>query len=166
MLSCRNGRDTQTFLFPKQVESQQIKDKITADKYITPSKLVFLVNKNPFFLKNKLVIESCLENVGEEFILIVNPYGDEFPFGGTNPFLISFSRSNEHIHYMGQLYPPAPPLPIEIIVPSKSKIIFVAEIPLDLYSWIGIPEVVLDWAFYYYNEPYPKGSINIKLPKN
>jgi hypothetical protein len=154
-----------TVIFPDHVACHPISDEAAESKYSVPDNLGFTVHQSPIVKKAHLIVEAELENAGKEFALIVNPYGGEYPYGGTNPFRVSFSQSNQDvIEYVGPQSPPEPPLPMEIVVPADSRMSFVSEISLKLFRWHGTPEVLLDWAFYYYGEPYPKGTLGIVLP--
>ena len=162
-----------TLIFPKQVKFHAVKDINEAEKKSgAPRNMEFIVHDTPIikgiFRSKTLVVKSELVNEGDDFNLIVSPVGGEFPYGGTNPFRIAFAQSSRStiVKYTGPMFPPVPPLPMEIFVPGKSRMIFHAEIPLDLYEWEGAPEVSLDWAFYYFGEAnHPKGTIKVVLPK-
>ena len=154
-----------SLLFPEEVESQLINHEKAEKTFLAPNHFNFTVHPNPLFRNNKLIMKSELENYGGKFILIVNPLGGAFPYGGTNPFGISFSRSfQDTVKYVGPRFPPEPPSPMEIMIHEKSKIIFFSDIPLGLYEWQGKPEVSFDWAFYFYKEPYLRGTLKVILP--
>ncbi len=104
----------------------------------------------------------ALINHGKQFDLIVNPSGGEFPYGGTNPFSISFS--SDLVKHTESSYPPEPPLPMKMVIPANSRVIFTGNIPLSYYNWSGTPKVKVNWQFFYYEEPYPKGIFTITLP--
>ncbi len=166
LIGCKTEGGMKSLLFPNQVEFKVINHKEAEKIFLVPHNVNFVVHRNPIFKNNKLIVKSSLENHGDKFILVVNPYGGEFPCGGTTPFRISFSQSGESmIKYVGPRFSPEPPSPMEIVVPAKSKIIFIADMPLDLYEWEGAPEVLIDWAFYYFKEPYLKGTFRVILPK-
>ncbi len=151
--------------FPADVGFQSISSNNEAEGLFTPPKHLRVSVKQPVVRDSAIIItEAELLNEGDEFVLVVNPYGGAFPYGGTNPFRIFFA-SPDVPKYSGRLYPPSPPLPLAITVPARSSIVFEATIDLDNYTWEGTPEVVLYWAFYYLKAPYPEGELKIQLPK-
>jgi len=151
--------------FPEQVKHENVTDDVAKNNYVAPENFKFIILRNEI-INNNLVAQLELANTGDDFLLIVNPYGGEFPYGGTSPFSVDISPSNGNtIKYVGQLYPPAPPMSMQIDVEANSKLIFLAKIPLDKYVWQGTPEILLNWTFYYYQEPYPKGTIKLVLPE-
>lgn len=164
--SCITGGNMKTLIFPKQVKFHTINDKEAEKKYVRPKNLKFMVRDNPIIKGKKLIITSELINEGDNFNLIVHPRGGEFPYGGTNPFLVRVSSSSEDmITYIGPTFPPEPPLPMEIFVPAKSHIIFKGQIALDYYQWKGSPKILVDWYFCYYKEPFLEGTIEVNLPE-
>jgi hypothetical protein len=95
--------------------------------------------------------------------IVVSPVGGDFPYGGQSPFFLSFARGAP-VTYSGQLSPPEPPLPMQIVLPAGRPVVFRAEIELSRYTWTGAPEVELDWGFVVYGSDYPKGTIKVRLP--
>lgn len=151
------------YLFPAEVQFRNIgTNEEAATLFTLPARLRVSV-KQPVVRDNAVIAEAELVNEGSEFVLVVNPYGGAFPYGGTNPFSISFA-SSDVVKYSGQLYPPCPPMPLAITVPARSSTVFSARIDLDNYTWEGRPEVDLAWAFYYLKAPYPEGMLKIVLP--
>ncbi len=158
------GADMKKYLFPADIKFQTIRSDEDADRLFTPPSRLHVSVKQPVIRDNVIIAEAELVNEGDQFVLVVNPYGGAFPYGGTSPFRISFG-SPDVLKYSGQLYPPSPPMPLAITVPARSSAVFQAEINLDDYSWEGTPDAVIDWAFYYLKAPYPKGKLKIVLPK-
>ena len=151
------------YVFPEEVQVQFVSDAEAKSEYRVPENLSFKVNETPTFSGTKSMIRLELTNHGPGFNLIVNPVGGDFPNGGTNPFHIHFASTA--VTYIGPSYPPEPPLPMRIVIPAHSKIVFWGEIPLDEYSWRRAPFVAIKWAFCFLKEPYPEGSITVQLPE-
>ena len=78
--------------------------------------------------------------------IVVFPSGGAFPYGGTTPFTLRFNAASP-VKYTGQLFPPAPPLPMHIDFPPMTEVRFEAIVGLKPWSWADDPEVSLDWGF-------------------
>jgi len=163
-----------TIEFPYEVSfklihgnEKETSELIAKKKFNSPAQLDIDVPKNPKFSYNKLILEACLSNNSkDDFLLIVMPTGGAAPYGGNNPFHVSFTEeSYNSIKYVGEEYPPEPPLPMEILIPGLTTIKFTGEIDLRKYEYRGEPTIEINWLFHYYLEPFPKGSISITLPK-
>lgn len=119
--------------------------------------------------KKRISTTLIVTHKGEEPLeLIVLPCGGEpFPYGGSSPFLVQIDNSDEAtrsaIRYIGILYPPAPPPPVKLTIPAKSRTHFVSHLDLTSYEYQGSPEIKLNWYFCVYNGATIKGSFSVML---
>jgi len=113
----------------------------------------------------KVLGELVVENPTEKPIrVVVSPYGGAFPYGGASPFTLGLG-GEPAVKYTGQLFPPAPPRPMVIEFPARSKVLFPAEIALANYTWAGELEATLVWGFYFSKAPPVEGKIRVRLPR-
>lgn len=112
----------------------------------------------------RILGELVAENPTDKVLrVVVNPYGGAFPYGGTSPFTLGLG-GEPAVKYTGQLYPPAPPRPLLIEFPAKTRVRFTATIELQNYGWEGEPQVTLNWGFYFARKPV-EGKLALRLPK-
>lgn len=154
-----------------EIELLKLRDPkwLDDEKYQEPLQLEVKVLEAFRSSHDKILFDALLvNNSSREFLLLVSPVGAApAPFGGPSPFYISISSGalNEKIKYVGKLYPPAPPTPMEIKIPGNATVKFTAAIDLKDYEYKGSPELTLDWSFVYYKGGHPKGTLKVKLPK-
>jgi hypothetical protein len=114
-------------------------------------------------IDNVIIARMSVANPTDEVVsIVVNPFGGTFPYGGDSPFTLGFSRSGP-VTYAGELFPPAPPVPIHIDFPPQTEVTFEATIQLARWSWSGNPTVPLEWAFHFAAGPTPSGTLSVQL---
>jgi hypothetical protein len=166
ILSCysyskERRKDMKTLIFGKEISGETVHD-VSAKKFVVPAGLKFEVLGKPKISNNKIEMDGVLINQQSKGCEIF-----VFPESGYYPFSFTLIQ-NENIK-VKTVHPPlpqqAPPPPMKIVVPAMSQIIFKYSLDLSYYDYSGSPSVVIEWSFYYWNEPRPHGEFKITLPK-
>jgi hypothetical protein len=153
--------EMKTLIFGKEISGETVHDD-NAKKFVVPAGLKFEILGEPKVSKDKIMMEGVLINrQAKSYKIYV------FPESGYHPFSFTFIP-NENVKRK-TVSPPlpqqVPPPPMKIMVPAMSQILFKYSLDLSYYDYSDSPLVVIEWSFYYWNEPRPHGEFKITLPK-
>lgn len=131
-----------------------------AQNFKPGASIIFEIDKSVNFSKYGLTMKGKLINSSKSTENII-----VFPVGNKG-FLITLIE-NDKVKYNGpeDLPQQEPQPPLEILIPGSAIVEFATDINLNDYEYTGNPVVQIEWMYHYWNEPIPRGRINIELPK-
>jgi hypothetical protein len=128
-----------------------------------PNELLLIASPTVSLAGRVIVAHLPVTNPTSEIVsVVVVPVPP--PLGGNGPFTLRFDRSAA-IRYTGPLFPPAPPVPVQVDFPPETEVTFEAKIGLANWTWSGTPTVALQWSFHFVSGTSPGGSVSVDLPE-
>jgi hypothetical protein len=131
-----------------------------ASALIVPPEISFRVDQPPLRDGQVVTLRGLLENTGRAMVaVVVFTHGDGA--AGTFGFFVDPApgRAQRKRRHGPPLPAQAPPPPLVIELPPEIAVRVSNQLVLDEYEWVPGAPMELEWCFWFWNEPRPRGRV-------
>ena len=142
-----------------RVKSWPSYDLPPASALVVPSEISFRVDQPPVRDGQLVTLCGLLENAGRATVA-VTVFTHGHGAGGTFGFFVEPAPGRAQRKHRGPPLPaPAPPPPLVIELPPEIAVRVSTQLLLDEYDWVPGAPMEIEWCFWFWNEPRPRGRV-------